>query len=289
MTRAKQEIIDVVMASFDEPKFEDDFVTQITVNTKSGDYIFTIEDESVTVTNSENELNKTFKFTAFIKWLKGFTESFEKKATDNRPTRHVDMNAIEINLTRNQALFLEEVALVALNAKTDSINPADAISFNECQVRGLLTTLVSKNVLSKHKTEKGMNYSITASGYRWLGYPSPVEKEKKEIRRPIDGKPTKSIAEEFSGLPKETRGSSNKNPRAEYSKGEAPSQDDYDEAILDLKREKLAKNGLCKRLILLGFDNEHVIKAVKKINKVDIKEAEVNKQRRALKRKGELN
>lgn len=288
MTRAQQTIIHAIMSSFDDCTLDEDFVIQISVDTKSGPFLFTVEEASICITNQQNNVSRSYKFIAFLQYLKGFTEPFGTKAHKHKPTRGVDMTALEVNLTHNEELFLGEVALVARTAKVELINGSDAISFNDCQVRGLLTTLTSKRVFSKCPSEEGMQYHLTSTGYRVLGYDSPVP-PLRVIKRPIDGKPTKSIAEEFSGTGKIQPKSGNSNPRTEYSKGEQPSDSNYEEVMVDLRGKEHKKQPLCRKLILSGFDNDSVSKAMKELMSLEYASAEVNKQRRSLKRKGLLS
>ncbi len=289
MTRAKSLIVETIMNSFDVRTLDDDFVTQIAVPTKSGPYLFTVEDDSVTVTNEENNINKTKPFTSFIQYLKGFTEHFEYKARRLTPTRGLDMTTIELKLTRNEELFLSELAPVALKAKTDVVNADNAISFDDCQARALLTTLTSKGVFLKTPSDEGMQYSITNTGYKALGYESPVPKEKRISKRPVDGKPIRTIADDIVGKkerrkPQET---GRKNPRTEYPKGKPPKIEEYEEKIVDLKgvTSEWKKQPLCRELIMAGFDNAAVEKGIKELMDISFSSADINKQRRNLKRK----
>lgn len=288
MTRAKRLIIEAIMDSFDKCTLDDDFVTQITVPTKSGLYLFTVEDETVTVTNEENKMNKTKSFASFLQYLKGFSEPFEIKARKLKPTRGLDMTTIELKLTRNEELFLSEIAPPALKAKTDTLDAADAISFNDCQARALLTTLTSKKVFIKYPTDEGMQYSISDTGYKALGYQSPVKKEKSKYKQPINGKPVRSIADEVVGKKKrQPQTTGRKNPRTEYPRGKPPKIEEYEEKIIDLKSQnsEWKKQSLCRELVMAGFDNAAVEKGIKEIMDISFTSADINKQRRNLKRK----
>jgi len=289
MTRAKSLIVETIMNSFDKCVLDDDFVTQITVPSKCGPYLFTVEDDSVTVFNEENNVNKTKPFTSFLQYLKGFTEHFEDKARRLTPTRGLDMTTIELKLTRNEELFLSELALVALKAKTDIVDADNAISFNDCQARALLTTLTSKGVFSKSPTDEGMQYSITNTGYKALGYDSPVPKEKRKNKQPVNGKPIRSIADDIVGKKQRRtpQATGRKNPRAEYPKGKPPKIEEYEEKILDLKSQNSSwkKQSLCRELVMAGFDNAAVEKGIKELMDISFTSADINKQRRNLKRK----
>lgn len=285
MTRAQETLAQAIMMSFKGCTIDEDFMIQISVDTNSGPFLFSIDDDCVSVVNEENNVNRSYKFVPFLQYLKGFSERFDIETHKLKPTRGVDMTALEVNLTHNEELFLSEVALVARTAKTDLVHGSDAVSFNDCQVRGLLTTLTTKRVFSKSPSASGgMQYYLTSTGFRVLGYESPVRRPQ-PVKRSVDGKPAKTIAEEFGNINRSETKSGKINPRTEYSLGRPPRTQVYNDEIEKLRGPDNKKQPLCRKLILLGFDNDTITKAIKELIEIDYPSAEVNKQRRSLNRK----